>query len=143
MSTSPSDPAGYPQQPAGPLSGRAVPLVIGLVIGLVVGAGALGLAWMLSGSGGSDPDAEADAKAVCGVIERTRVPENAKAMEDIPLEEFRRWAVTEVGPSIAKRDPELKPLADAMRDIYPAIQRFDLEKANDAIDRVKEICADL
>jgi hypothetical protein len=51
--------------------------------------------------------------------------------------------VAEVGPSLAKQDPELKPLAEAMEKVLPAIQRFDIEQAKDAIDQVKGHCADL
>jgi hypothetical protein len=134
-----------------PGQGRPAPprrggnLVIGLVLGLLFGGAAVGVAWAITASSGSgaDPDPRADAEAVCGVIERTKVPQNAGSMKDLSLEDIRRWGVAEVGPSLAEQDPELKPLAEAMEKVLPAIQRFDVEQAKAAIDRVKQRCADL
>jgi hypothetical protein len=139
----PTQPPG-PPPPGSPQPGyrpprRTGPLVVAVVAGLVVGAGAVGLAWLLS----APNDAEADAAAVCGVLDRTPVPKDAKSMEDISAEDFRRWAVAEVGPSMAKRDPDLKPLADALGKILPSIQRFDIEEARKAIDRATELCDDV
>lgn len=125
--------------PGHPPPRRGVPMIVGLVIGLVVGAGALGAVWALSGPSG----AAADAEAVCGVIERTPVPSSAKAMSEMSEEDYRRWAVAEVGPSFAKQDPDLKPLAEALQDIHPAIQQFDFDKAKAAAERAKELCGDL
>lgn len=138
MSDSTPPPPAQPSPPAP----RRVGLLAGLVIGLVVGAAAVGVAWAISASTGSD-GAEADAEAVCGVIERTPVAKDAKDMKNISLEDVRRWGVAEVGPSLAKQNPDLKPLGDAMQKVLPSIQRFDIEKANEAIDQVKELCADL
>lgn len=138
-----------PNQPGGPIPAvpptpprRAGGLVLGLVIGLVFGGAAVGVAWAITASTGSD-GAAADAQAVCGVVERTRTPKDAKDMENISLEDVRRWGVAEVGPSMAKQDPGLKPLADALEKVLPSIQRFDVEKARAAIDEVKGLCADL
>ncbi|MGH3878362.1 MAG: hypothetical protein ACRDSK_15140 [Actinophytocola sp.] len=125
--------------PGHPPPRRGVPMIIGLVIGLVVGAGVLGAVWALSEPSG----AEADAEAVCGVIARTPVPTSAKAMSQMSEEDYRRWAVAEVGPSFAEQNPDLKPLAEALQDIHPAIQQFDFEKAAAAVERAKELCGDL
>jgi hypothetical protein len=142
MSEYSAPPPNPPGPPSPPAPRRAGSLLTGLVIGLVFGAAAVGVTWAISASTGSDGTA-ADAEAVCGVIERTRAPKDAKDMENISLEDVRRWGVTEVGPSLAKQDPSLKPLADAMEKVLPSIQRFDVEKAKDAIDEVKGLCADL
>jgi hypothetical protein len=135
-----------PAQPVPPTPRRAGGLLAGLILGVAVGAAAVGVAWAFSASTGSDgPEADpvADAEAVCGVIERTPVAKDAKDMENLSLEDIRRWGVAEVGPSLAKQNPDLKPLGDAMQKVLPAIQTFDIEKANEAIDQVKELCADL
>jgi hypothetical protein len=139
-------PPGPPPPPGTPSPGyghpprrRTAPLVVALVVGLVVGAGAIGLTWMLS----APSDAEADAAAVCGILERTPALTDEKSMEDISQEDFRRWAVSEVGPSMAKRDPDLKPLADALGKILPSVQRFDIDGAKKAINRANELCDDL
>jgi hypothetical protein len=143
----PPQPPGYPPPPGQPSPGygypptrrRTAPLVVAVVIGLVVGAGAVGLTWLLS----TPSDAEADAVAVCGVLDRTPVPTDEKSMESISEEDFRRWAISEVGPSMAKRDPDLEPLADALGKILPSIQRFDIDEAKKAIARATELCDDL
>jgi len=128
-------------QPVHPTPRRGVPLIIGLVIGLVVGAGVVGVVWTLNTP--SDSNAKADAEAVCGVIARTPAPSSAEAMKDMAPEDYRRWGVAEVGPSLAKAEAELKPLAEAMQDILPAVQRFDFEQAKTAVDRVKQLCGEL
>jgi hypothetical protein len=134
-------PPGQPQPGYGypPPRRRTGPLVVAVVIGLVVGAGAVGLTWLLS----TPSDADADAAAVCGVLDRTPVPTDEKSMESISEEDFRRWAIAEVGPSMAKRDPDLEPLADALGKILPAIQRFEIDEARKSIDRAAELCDDL
>jgi hypothetical protein len=140
-------PPAYPPQPGPPVPRRrGGNLLVGLVLGLVFGAAAMGVAWAITASSGSDDgtaDPKADAEAVCGVVERSRVPKDAKDMKNLTLEDIRRWGVAEVGPSLAKQDPGLKPLADALEKVLPAIQRFDIEQAKDAIDQVKGHCADL
>ncbi len=111
---------------------RAV--IIGLVIGLVFGAGIASLVWALASDsdGGSD-----DVSAVCGVVERTRVPD-----EDTPIEELRRWSVGEVMPSVVKENPEYRPLADALQEAVRSMQQFDFDAMRAAIDRAKGFCAD-
>jgi hypothetical protein len=86
---------------------------------------------------GSD-GVEADAEAVCGIIERT-----PPYTEDASVEELRRWGVTEVGPSLAAQDAKYKPLADALTEALEAIQQFDREGMDRSVDRVKELCEDL
>ncbi len=134
-----SQPPGYGYPPPSAPSGRAGVLVLGLVAGLVLGAGALGLAWALSGpGGGSGGDPHADAVAVCGIVERTKTPDL-----DTPLEDLRRWGVSELGPSMAKQDPDLKPLADALERTYNAIRRLDTKEIDASVDKVRQLCADL
>ncbi|HEY0447826.1 hypothetical protein, partial [Actinophytocola sp.] len=121
------NPQGYGYPPPGYAPGYPPPrrggrsLVLGLVLGLVVGAGGLGLAWALSsrGSGG----VRADAQAVCGVVERTAVP-----TKDTSLEDFRRWGIAEVGPSLAKQDATYQPLADELAKASDAVGAFDFDK---------------
>jgi hypothetical protein len=112
---------------------RAV--VIGLVIGLVFGAGITSLVWALTtdADGGND-----DVTAVCGVVERTPVPN-----EDTPIEELRRWGIGEVMPSVAQANPEYRPLADAMAKVVRSMQQLDLDGMRAEIDRAKELCADV
>jgi hypothetical protein len=109
------------------------PLVIGLVIGLVFGAGIASLVWVLTTDSGND-----DVAAVCGVVERTPVPN-----QDTPIEELRRWGVGEVMPSVAKANPEYKPLADAMEKAVHAMQSLDFDAMKDAVDQAKSLCADV
>ena len=106
----------------------------GLAAGLVLGAGVVGLIWATSGLDAAD-GARADAAAVCGVGERTPLPTN-----DTPIEDLRRWGVAEVGPSLAKQDPSLRPLADALEQAYRAMTVFDMKKMSDAVTRAKQIC---
>lgn len=109
------------------------PLVLGLVIGLVFGAGIASAVWALtSDSGGND-----DVAAVCGVVERTPVPD-----KDTSFEDMRRWGVGEVMPSVAKANPEYKPLADALEKAVRAMQSMDFDAMKDAVDQAKSLCAD-
>jgi len=113
------------------MSVRAV--VIGLVIGLVFGAGIASLTWVLvTDTGGND-----DVAAVCGVVERTPVPD-----EDTPIEDIRRWSIGEVMPSVAKENPSYQPLADALQKAVQAMQRFDFDGMRAAVDQAKGFCAD-
>jgi hypothetical protein len=133
---------GYPQPPAGypppgqhprPIS-RIKPLILGLVVGLVIGAGVLGLVWTVSVPDG----AKADAEAVCGILERTDLPD-----KDVPMEELRRWSAADVGPSLAKEDPDLKALGDALEKVYVSIRTLDRAEMESATAEVKEQCDDL
>jgi hypothetical protein len=108
------------------------PLVIGLVIGLVFGAGIASLVWVLTTDSGND-----DVAAVCGVVERTPIPD-----QDTSIEDLRRWGVGEVMPSVAKANPEYKPLADAMEKAVHAMQSLDFDAMKDAVDQAKSLCAD-
>ncbi|OLF10410.1 hypothetical protein [Actinophytocola xanthii] len=119
-------------EPGGP--GRAQLMLFGLLAGVVLGAGSLGLAWAVAADEGTDADAE----AVCGIIERTEIPG-----EDTPVEELRRWGVTEVAPSLAAREPEYRELADALEQAARAVRNFDRDEIERAATRVKELCADL
>lgn len=118
--------------PGGP--GRAQLLLFGLLAGLVLGAGVLALAWAVSASDGVDADAE----AVCGIIERTEIP-----TEDTSEEELRRWGVTEVAPSLVARDPEYRTLAEALERAARAVRNFDRDEIEEATTRARELCADL
>ena len=110
------------------------PLVLGLVIGLVFGAGIASLVWVLAGdSGGND-----DVAAVCGVVERTPVPN-----QDTPIEELRRWGIGEVMPSVAKADPEYKPLADALEKAAQSLRNLDFDAMTEAANQAKSLCADV
>lgn len=129
----PGYPVRQPTNHSGPKVWRNG-LLVGLVIGLVIGAGALGLAWALSGSDG----AQADAEAVCGVVSRT--PE---ITEDSPVEDFRRWGVAEVGPSLAEQDSRYEPLNEALERAMRAMQEFDTEELRASTDRVRQLCDDL
>ncbi|MFC4854743.1 hypothetical protein [Actinophytocola glycyrrhizae] len=113
------------------MNARAV--VIGLAIGVVFGAGIASLVWSLTGGGDGG---DSDVAAVCGVVERTPVPD-----ENTSLEDLRRWAVGEVMPSVAKADPEYQPLADALSDAVRSMRQFDFEKMRAAVDRAKGLCA--
>ncbi len=93
------------------------PLVLGLVIGLVFGAGIASAVWALTGDSGND-----DVAAVCGVVERTPVPD-----KDTSFEDMRRWGIGEVMPSVAKANPEYKPLADALEKAVRAMQSMDFD----------------
>jgi hypothetical protein len=108
------------------------PLVLGLVIGLVFGAGIASLVWVLTTDSGND-----DVAAVCGVVERTPIPD-----PDTSIEDLRRWGVGEVMPSVAKANPEYKPLADAMEKAVHAMQSLDFDAMKDAVDQAKSLCAD-
>ena len=109
------------------------PLVLGLVIGLVFGAGIASVVWVLTGdSGGND-----DVAAVCGVVERTPVPD-----QDTSFEDLRRWGVGEVMPSVAKEHPEYKPLADTLEKAVHAMQSMDFDAMKEAVDQAKSLCAD-
>lgn len=109
------------------------PLVLGLVIGLVFGAGIASVVWVLTGDrGGND-----DVAAVCGVVERTPVPN-----QDTPIEELRRWSVSEVMPSVAKEYPEYQPLADALDKVAMSLRQLDTDSLQDAVDEAKSLCAD-
>lgn len=112
---------------------RAV--VIGLVVGLVFGAGIASLVWALTTDvdGGND-----DVTAVCGVVERTPVPN-----EDTPMEELRRWGIGEVMPSVAKTNPAYRQLADALQEVVESMQQLDFDGMRAAIDRSKQLCADV
>ncbi|MDQ3786257.1 MAG: hypothetical protein M3422_03320 [Actinomycetota bacterium] len=110
---------------------RAV--VIGLVIGLVFGAGVTSLVWALVTDTGND-----DVAAVCGIIERTPTP-----TEDTSMDELRRWAVSEVMPSVAKEHPEYRPLADALDKVAMSLRQLDSDSLRDAVNRAKGLCADV
>lgn len=110
---------------------RAV--VIGLVIGLVFGAGVSSLVWALATESGND-----DVAAVCGVVERTPVPD-----ENTPVEQLRRWGVGEVMPSVAKEHPEYRELADTVQDIVRSMQQMNFDRMRDAVNRAKGLCADV
>jgi len=137
---------GHPQlgYAAGPQSGQYQygpparrgprPWLVGLLAGLVLGAGGLGLVWALSGSDGI----EADAEAVCGIVDRSVIP-----TEDTPPDEFRRWGVSEVAVSMAERDAKYQPLADELDKALRAMQTFDFDEMGKAANRAKEICDDL
>lgn len=107
---------------------RAV--LAGLVAGLVFGAGVTSLVWALAVGGGNE-----DVAAVCGVVERTELPD-----EKTPIEELRRWGVSEVMASVAKADPEYQPLADALERALRAMQTFDRDEMREAVDLAKELC---
>lgn len=111
------------------------PLVLGLVIGLVFGGAIASTIWVLVGDGGGGND---DVAAVCGVVERTPLP-----TQDTPIEELRRWGVGEVMPSVAKANPEYKPLADAMEKAVHAMQSLDFDAMKEAVDQAKSLCADV
>jgi hypothetical protein len=129
----PGYPAQPPPPPRAPRSWRTG-VYVGLVGGIVAGAAAVGLTWMLSGSDG----VEADAEAVCGIIERTPA-----FTTDVASEDLRRLAVADVGPSLAKQDPEYRPLADALTRMLDSMQQFDEEEMKRSSDQVKELCDDL
>lgn len=132
----PTDP-GVPAHPApasGPVRSWRTGLYVGLIGGIVAGAAVVGLTWALSGSDGVDADAE----AVCGIIERTPA-----YTEDASEEDMRRWGVTEVGPSLAAQDAKYQPLADALSEALERVRQFDLEGMEDTVARVNELCDDL
>ena len=110
-------------------------LLVGTVIGLVLGAGIASLVWSLVTD--EDGAANADVAAVCGVVERTPVPD-----QDTPFEEMRRWSVGEVLPSVAKANPEYQPLADAMQKTVRSMQSMDFDEMRSSIDEVKRLCAE-
>jgi hypothetical protein len=56
---------------------------------------------------------------------------------------MRRWGVGEVMPSVAKANPEYKPLADAMEKAVHAMQSLDFDAMKEAVDEAKSLCADL
>jgi len=127
-------PPPHPEPPSPPRRGVR-PLLLGLLVGLVVGAGAVGLAWALSGSDG----VEADAEAMCGIVERT-----PPLSEDISQLEVRRWAVVEVAPSLAEADPRYQPLADTFADAINAFRaELDVERAQELVDRALRLCEEL
>jgi hypothetical protein len=111
-------------------------ILLGLAVGLIVGAGVVGLIWAGSGPADAADGAQSDAAAVCGGVERTPLP-----TRDTPIEEMRRWGIAELGPSPAKQDAALRPLADALEQAYRSLQVFDFEKMSAAVTRAKALCA--
>lgn len=108
-------------------------IVIGVVIGLVFGAGIASLAWTLvTDSGGNE-----DVAAVCGVVERTALPDENASGEDL-----QRWGISSVMPSVAKDNPEYQPLADALEKAVRTMQQGDFDGARKEIDKVKSLCSD-
>ncbi len=113
------------------MSARAI--LVGLVIGLVFGAAIASVVWAITGSASGNDDVA----AVCGVVERTPLPDENTSTEDL-----RRWAVADVMPSVAKADPQYRPLAEALEKALRAMQTFDKDELRSAVDRAKELCAD-
>lgn len=126
-------PGQPPPNPQGPRVWRNG-LLVGLVIGLVIGAGVVGLVWAMSGSDG----AEADAEAVCGIVERT-----PRITEDTPTEELRRLGVAEVMPSITEQDDRYQPLADTLDRALRALRQFDLDELDESVNRATQLCGEL
>jgi hypothetical protein len=116
------------------LNARA--LLVGAVIGLVFGGGIASLVWILITD--ENGAANADVAAVCGVVERTPVPD-----QDTPIEDLRRWGVGEVLPSIAKANPEFQPLAEAMQKTVRSMQTMDFDEMRSSVDEVKRLCAEV
>jgi hypothetical protein len=129
-------PAQQAPNPKGPRVWRNG-LLVGLVIGLVIGAGALGLAWALSGSDGGE-GAAADAEAVCGIVERT-----PPLTEDTPSEDMRRLAVAEVAVSMAKQDHKYQPLADTLEQAVQSWQQFEFDEVERSMAKAKQLCDEL
>ncbi len=116
------------------LNARAV--LVGLLVGLVLGGGIASVIWALTTDDDTGGGTDADVAAVCGVIQRTPMPD-----EDTSIEDRRRWAVAEVMPSVAKADPEYQPLADALEKAVRAMQQFQPDEMRAAIDDAKRLCA--
>jgi hypothetical protein len=137
----PTPPQGLPQQryPVAPTRRRGWgPVVAGLIVGLVLGGGGVAIAWVLT-TGATGVDADAD--AVCDIVERTGDPPD---MRDMSLEYMRRWAgVGELGASLAEGDASYKPLADALEKVSLAIRAFDVDEMRAAIQESRQRCADL
>ncbi|MFJ6566382.1 hypothetical protein ACIQNU_03100 [Streptomyces sp. NPDC091292] len=111
----PHEPYPAPVPPPPPRR-RTGPLVIALLIGLVVGAGGVGAAWALSGDGGGQSDAAADASAACGALERFDESKYAAEGPDGDIALNRFGAAGAHSAAAAAGDPAYQPLADAVRD---------------------------